>query len=535
MNDYSCVPGMFIIPGEPEIVTETRARILWAFQDLQFDEGPHIYTLHGVKLPSVTTILNKYMIPFDTEQQAILYAQRHGGTPEYWKEQWKYNNKISTTTGTLVHEFGESMAYVRNNLPDHITDSCKSKYLPGENWLIPTRPKEEAIVKFWNEIPPCFHFVLAEAKLFTNSGKIGKLKQQLAGTSDIIMYYDGQGNIDKSGIAIWDYKGLPLDTDIPSPLGFIKMRDIKPGDIVYSGTGNTCKVVHVSEIHHNPCYHISFTNGTMYTADKDHRWVVNENHEVKTTEQLSGSDRIYHCLGIKGEHVDGLPDFSKIQETTYDPDIDFPLIPREYLRADPEQRSYILRNIIKVYGQHVVLNQFYVFIKSKSGSLSNKNFLERFDRFIELLGTFGIRYREVRTTNLFETGEVIFRIWFDIDQKYSGICRVCKTKTVDTKCIEVDSPDHTYCFGKEFIVTHNTNKSITNAFARSRKEFMLPPFDKFINEPQGEYTAQLSLYQIPLEDIGLKVIDRRLIWLKQDGTYEKIPTPDITRIIRDTL
>ena len=64
---------------------------------------------------------------------------------------------------------------------------------------------------------------------------------------------------------------------------------------------------------------------------------------------------------------------------------------------------------------------------------------------------------------------------------------------------------------------------------------MLPPFDKFINEPQGEYTAQLSLYQIPLEDIGLKVIDRRLIWLKQDGTYEKIPTPDITRIIRDTL
>ena len=46
---------------------------------------------------------------------------------------------------------------------------------------------------------------------------------------------------------------------------------------------------------------------------------------------------------------------------------------------------------------------------------------------------------------------------------------------------------------------------------------------------------QLSCYQIPLEDIGLKVIGRRIIWLKDDGTYEKISLQDVTQKLRKTL
>jgi hypothetical protein len=40
---------------------------------------------------------------------------------------------------------------------------------------------------------------------------------------------------------------------------------------------------------------------------------------------------------------------------------------------------------------------------------------------------------------------------------------------------------------------------------------------------------------MPLEDIGLKVIARRLIWLKEDGTYELIPTKDVTKELREVL
>ena len=64
---------------------------------------------------------------------------------------------------------------------------------------------------------------------------------------------------------------------------------------------------------------------------------------------------------------------------------------------------------------------------------------------------------------------------------------------------------------------------------------LLPPFENFYDEAQSLYTLQLSCYQIPLEDIGLKVIGRRLIHLKEDGTYEKIPLKDVTKELRNTL
>ena len=64
---------------------------------------------------------------------------------------------------------------------------------------------------------------------------------------------------------------------------------------------------------------------------------------------------------------------------------------------------------------------------------------------------------------------------------------------------------------------------------------LLHPFEDLYAEAQSLYTLQLSCYQIPLEDIGLKVIGRRLIHLKEDGTYEKIPLPDVTKELRNTF
>ena len=56
-----------------------------------------------------------------------------------------------------------------------------------------------------------------------------------------------------------------------------------------------------------------------------------------------------------------------------------------------------------------------------------------------------------------------------------------------------------------------------------------------IDEALSHYTCQLSAYQIPLENIGLKIIARRIIWLKPDGTYEKISLPDVTKKLREAL
>lgn len=83
--------------------------------------------------------------------------------------------------------------------------------------------------------------------------------------------------------------------------------------------------------------------------------------------------------------------------------------------------------------------------------------------------------------------------------------------------------------GKWKLMVHDfkTNASLTSNFAREKKQFMKPPFDNFIDESLSHYAIQLSLYSIGLQQLGYEIVDRRLIWLKDDGTYEKVPVPDL--------
>ncbi len=196
-----------IVEGEPKEVSEIRYRILEEFADLKFDPEPHIYTLNGNVIPSVTKVIQRFEREFDSEAVATSYAYKNGKTPEYWLDKWKYSNLISTTTGTLVHEFGESMGWMLNGHPELITESCKSKYVKEKNWLIPTRKKEEAIIKFFNDLPSDFHFVLNETKVYTGKNKaITNLKQDICGTFDLLYYYKHPIDDTKSGLVIFDWK-----------------------------------------------------------------------------------------------------------------------------------------------------------------------------------------------------------------------------------------------------------------------------------------------------------------------------------------
>lgn len=80
------------------------------------------------------------------------------------------------------------------------------------------------------------------------------------------------------------------------------------------------------------------------------------------------------------------------------------------------------------------------------------------------------------------------------------------------------------------IYDFKTNKSLYNDFNRKNNVLLKAPFDKLnlIAEPLSMYTLQLSLYQLALMQLGLKVVDRKLVWLKDDGKYEKIQTKDVT-------
>lgn len=196
----------FKVENEPKEVTKIREKILEEFKDLEFIEEGHKYFLNGVQLPSVSEVTHQFCAhPFDSEAQAISYAEKHGETPQYWLDEWKFKNLKATTSGTLVHEYGESLGWLRCGHPELITESCKTKYIKEKNWLIPTRPKEEAVLKFYDELNPNLHFVLAETKVYSNKGEASNVKNPYCGTFDLLMYYDDP-NGKNSGLVLLDYK-----------------------------------------------------------------------------------------------------------------------------------------------------------------------------------------------------------------------------------------------------------------------------------------------------------------------------------------
>ena len=80
-----------------------------------------------------------------------------------------------------------------------------------------------------------------------------------------------------------------------------------------------------------------------------------------------------------------------------------------------------------------------------------------------------------------------------------------------------------------------TNKSLIKEFSRTNGVMMTGCMSKFIDEPLSHYTLQFNIYQRMLESIGIKIIDRVLVWLKDDGTYEKIYIDKIPDNVLDKI
>lgn len=197
-----------VIEGEPKIVTEIRHKIIKAFEDLEFYEEGHRYLLHGVQLPSVSTLSHKFKDEFDAVEKSISTAKKQGFTPQYWLDEWKYNSLKATILGTRVHAFGESLGYLRAKHPELIVDEILPQYIEEKNWLIPICGKEEAVIKFMNDLPSSYWLVMNEAKVYSGKNPDETLnpKNQYCGTFDMLYYYDGDGDESKAGLCIFDYK-----------------------------------------------------------------------------------------------------------------------------------------------------------------------------------------------------------------------------------------------------------------------------------------------------------------------------------------
>ena len=88
---------------------------------------------------------------------------------------------------------------------------------------------------------------------------------------------------------------------------------------------------------------------------------------------------------------------------------------------------------------------------------------------------------------------------------------------------------------RPFLLDWKTNASLTNDYNRTYNKTMLSPFHNLIDEPLGHYAIQLNLYAMALEQLGLEMTHKIIVWLKEDGTYEKIPVDNLIPTLKDVI
>lgn len=84
------------------------------------------------------------------------------------------------------------------------------------------------------------------------------------------------------------------------------------------------------------------------------------------------------------------------------------------------------------------------------------------------------------------------------------------------------------------ILDYKTNANLASEYNRKFGRMLLPPFSDLTEEELSLYTIQLSLYALMLEDIGIPIVSRRIVWLK-DSEYQIVPVPDLSEKLRQVL
>jgi hypothetical protein len=98
-------------------------------------------------------------------------------------EQWTVIKDTACDNGTNVHEFGESCFYFMTYQDDKILPNFKDR-LNGDEFNS-INEKEDAVVKFWNDLPQCFVPIASE-------NQVCREDLGYSGTFDLLFYYDAE-------------------------------------------------------------------------------------------------------------------------------------------------------------------------------------------------------------------------------------------------------------------------------------------------------------------------------------------------------
>lgn len=155
-----------------------------ASEGLVFEPVEHKYYLGERELTSVSVVIKGYA-PFDSEKVAEGCSKNpnhelYGHTTEEILAIWEDKKNAAAAAGTEVHEFGEACCLFWQGKEDEIPEKYRDRILP--EGFAASSPKEEAVVKWWNDLDPERHLVVE------CEGRIVNPVLGYAGTFDLLLY-----------------------------------------------------------------------------------------------------------------------------------------------------------------------------------------------------------------------------------------------------------------------------------------------------------------------------------------------------------
>jgi phage terminase large subunit-like protein len=76
-------------------------------------------------------------------------------------------------------------------------------------------------------------------------------------------------------------KALCITTPVPTPDGWSRMGDLRPGDVVFDEAGDVCNVTAVFDRTPEKAYRLTFSDGTYIDACDEHQWATWTNRDLK--------------------------------------------------------------------------------------------------------------------------------------------------------------------------------------------------------------------------------------------------------------
>ncbi len=451
---------------------------------------------------------------------------------------------VATCKGTLAHYAFEKIFDLEptERTPENAVPLVRTHWetlLREENYREIVESGEEAVEAMLVEAEQLVRnwFAIENPTKFEPEGREQWVRGKVA-TAPMHGVIDRLDKIEVDGVTYWcisDYKGLGLDTVMPTPSGWTTMGEIGVGDEVFSATGEVAQVLFKSEEYLRECYEIRFSDGSSIVADNVHDWQVEIGRDGDYREVVCSTEEMYKAWAedllevsiratkpIRGEFLEeaGPLQLEKWGERTGGPQGDPLWWLGKWTRASASQRREALLAVLTSSG---TLGEDGERMRIVTTSERSASWVAE---IIASLGGIGRVIGKGDDDRWIVVGRINGVLESHDDREaddsvdrsalYHRVVGITTTESVPTACIEVDSEDHLFLVGKAMIATHNTGKVPNPRWIE----------DSFFG---------MNVYAALLEDeIGVRAELLRLVFVKNgskdDVFKQKVTDESLTKI-----